>query len=366
MKLSATRLYLGLTFSLVICACAEGQALNMQALPKADAYLTDLTEKGAFRGSVLIGIDGKIAFEKGYGYADEEWSAFNTPRTKFRIASLTKQFTGACILLLQERRLINVGEPISKYIPDLPPSWQPITIHQLLTHTSGLPNFPGMPRVEQVLNRTGASPRDLLAVAASKPLEFAPGSQLRYTNTGYILLGMLIEKVSGTTYAEFLQRNIFTPLGMADSGYDDAAKVLKERASGYEVTNGQIRNSDFIDISVAFSAGGIYSTVEDMYRWSEALTVPGKLLQAQSLEQMFAIYPETLFQGAHYGYGVVLSERFGRLLYNHGGGIKGFETVIQLYPKEHLCIIILENLDPTQPWSVGDHIAAELFGTAPR
>ena len=173
--------------------------------------------------------------------ADEEWSVFNTPRTKFRIASLTKQFTGACILLLQERHLIDVGEPISKYISDLLASWQPITIHQLLSHTSGLPNFPGMPRVEQVLNRTWASPRDLLAVAVSKPLEFTPGSQLRYTNTGYILLGMLIERVSGISYADFLQRNIFTPLEMADSGYDDAAKVLKQRASGYEMVNGQIR-----------------------------------------------------------------------------------------------------------------------------
>jgi CubicO group peptidase (beta-lactamase class C family) len=316
---------------------------------RIDTYLSQQTARGNFRGSILVGINGHIAFEKGYGFANEEWSDANTIQTKFRIASLTKQFTGACILLLQERNLLNVHDPISKYVSDLPASWQPITLHQLLTHTSGIPNFTERPKPESDQKQSGVNPRQTLSVVASESLDFAPGAKLHYSNSGYILLGMVIEKVSGIPYADFLQKNIFSPLGMANSGYDTAAKILPQRASGYHRNEkGQISNADFIDMSGPFAAGGIYSTVEDMYRWNEALTAPGKLLSAESLRQMFAVYPETTANGAqNYGYGVVISHRFNRLLYYHGGGVDGFDSVIQRYPADKLCIVILENLDPT-------------------
>jgi len=343
---------------------AFGQMNTSTAFQKADAYLQDQTAKGMFRGSVLVGIDDKIVFEKGYGFADEEWNAKNTPTTKFHIASLTKQFTAASILLLQERHQLDLKNPISKYVPDLPPAWQKITLHQLMTHTSGIPNYAEMPKVDHILNRTGASLRDLVDLAATKPLEFTPGTQLHYTNTGYTLLGMVIEKLSGTTYAEFLEKNIFVPLGMKDSGYDVQSMILPNRASGYiREKDGRIVNADFIDMSIPNAAGSIYSTVEDMYRWNEAIA-NGKLLSPASTEAMFSVYPETLFQGQHYGYGVVLAERFGKTLYYHGGGVKGFETVLQRYPREHVSIVVLENLDPTRPWDIGDHIAAEIFGQA--
>jgi CubicO group peptidase (beta-lactamase class C family) len=330
-------------------------------LRRADEYLASRAVQGAFRGSVLVGMDGKVVFEKGYGFADQEWNARNSPTTKFRIASLTKQFTAACILLLQEHGQLSASDPVSKYVSDLPETWQPITLHQLLTHTSGIPNYPSMPRVESELNRTGATPRELLTVAATKPLEFKPGTHLHYTNTGYVLLGMVIEKVSGLSYADFLQVNVFTPLGMKHSGYDRAATILSERASGYMIRDGNVTNADFIDMSIPYASGSIYSTVEDMYRWNEALATPGKFLTARSLEQMFAVYPETLLDGMHYGYGVVIAQRYGKQLYYHGGGVKGFESVIQRYPKERVCIIVLENLDPSRPWDLADHIASNLF-----
>src|ERR1700748_1843985 len=175
---------------------------------KADAYLQQQVMTNSFRGSVLIAIDGKILFEHGYGLADEEWNVPNTPNTKFRIASLTKQFTAASVLLLQEQRRLNVHDAISKYLSGLPASWQAITIHQLLTHTSGIPNYTEFPEIKE-LNRTGATPQELIAVVAKKPLLFPPGTKWSYTNTGYVLLGMLIEKVSGMSYAEFLQQKIF-------------------------------------------------------------------------------------------------------------------------------------------------------------
>ena len=344
----------------------SGIAQDVQAsaaLKSANDYITLQANKGSFRGAVLVGINGKIVSEKGYGFANEEWGIPNSTSTEYRIFSMTKQFTGACILLLQERGLLKVQDPVSKYVSDLPESWQAITLHQLLTHTSGIPNYPDMTPRAKEYNRLGATPREMVEVAATQPLEFKPGTKLNYSNTGYILLGMVIEKVSGQTYADFLKKNIFDPLGMEHSGYDDQSRILKNRAAGYSVRDGQTINADFGDMTVPFAAGGIYSTVEDIFRWNEALTVPGRLLTAHSLGQMFSVYPETTAYGEqNYGYGIVIAHRFGRLLYYHAGGWNGFGSVLQQYPGERLCIVVLENTDHANPVDIGDHIAAALFG----
>jgi CubicO group peptidase (beta-lactamase class C family) len=240
-----------------------------------DAYIS-AEAAHFFRGDVLVGINGRIVFEKAYGMGDEEWGTPNTLNTKFRIASLSKQFTSACILLLQERGRLNVHDPISRYLTGLPEAWQAITIHQLLTHTSGIPNYTSSPDIAK-LNRAGAMPQQMIALVADKPLDFKPATNWSYSNTGYILLGVIIEKVSGQPYANFLQSNVFEPLRMEHSGYDRAKDIIKERASGYGIVDGHVANSDFIDMSIPFSAGGIYSTVEDMYRWNEAVAEDGKL-----------------------------------------------------------------------------------------
>jgi D-alanyl-D-alanine carboxypeptidase len=327
-----------------------------------DAYIRSETAKQFFRGSVLVGIDGKIVFEKAYGPGDEEWGNANTVRTKFRIASLSKQFTAACILLLQERGRLNVHDPISRYLPGLPLAWQAITIHELLTHTSGVPNSTSSAENASG-DRIGATPQQLIDHVVNKPLNFAPGTNWSYSNTGYILLGIIVEKISGQSYADFLKTNIFEPLGMRDSGYDRARDIINERASGYDLIDGHIVNADFIDMSVPFSAGGIYSTVEDMYRWNEALAEDRKLLSAESRKQMFTEYPEAVHEGQHYGYGVVISRlKFGRLLYYHGGGVEGFSSSIQRYPSDRVCIVVLSNLASYKPWELGDHIASDLFG----
>jgi CubicO group peptidase (beta-lactamase class C family) len=352
--------------ALILCgvisaASAFGQTDRVRLFEGEDAYIRSEAATHFFRGTVLVGIDGKIVFEKAYGYGDEEWSVNNTIHTKFRIASLTKQFTAACILLLQERGHLNVHDPISRYLSDLPAAWQGITIHQLLTHTSGIPNSTDTSGNSES-DRIGATPQQIIAHVADKPLDFKPGTNWKYSNTGYVLLGMVIEKASGLSYANFLRTNIFEPLSMRDSGYDRARNILKERASGYQLIDGQIANADFIDMSLPFSAGGIYSTVEDLYRWNEALAESGKLLSADSLKQMFTEYPEATHEGQHYGYGVVISHlKFGRLLYYHGGGVEGFSSSIQRYPKDRVCIVVLSNFDSYKPWELGDHIASDLL-----
>jgi CubicO group peptidase (beta-lactamase class C family) len=353
--------------ALILCgvipaAVTFGQTDRTKLLDREDAYIRSEAATHFFRGAVLVGIDGKIVFEKAYGFGDEEWSANDTVHTTFRIASLSKQFTAACILLLQERDRLNVHDPISRYLSGLPTAWQAITIHQLLTHTSGIPNYTSSPENAKI-NRTGATLQQMIGLVADKPLDFTPGTNWSYSNTGYILLGMVVEKISGQSYADFLKTNIFEPLGMRTSGSDRPRDILKERASGYEIIDGHITNADFIDMSVPFSAGGIYSTVEDMYRWNEALTENGKLLSADSLKQMFAEYPEAVHEGQHYGYGVVISRlKFGRLLYYHGGGVEGFSSSIQRYPNDRACIVVLSNLGSYKPWELGDHIASDLFG----
>lgn len=364
---------LGLRFSaialrvLILCgifsaASTFGQTDRAKLLEKEDAYIRSEAATHFFRGAVLVGIDGKIAFEKAYGLGNEEWETKNTVQTKFRIASLTKQFTAACILLLQERGRLNVHDPVSRYLSGLPSAWQAITVHQLLTHTSGIPNYTSSPEMKQI-DRTGATPQEMIGLVAGRPLDFTPGTNWSYSNTGYILLGMMVEKISGQSYASFLRSNIFEPLGMKDSGYDKARIVMKQRASGYDLVDGHIVNADFIDMSVPFSAGGIDSTVEDLYRWNEALSGNGRLLSADSLKQMFTEYPEARHEGQHYGYGVVISRlKFGKLLYYHGGGVEGFSSSIQRYPDDRVCIVVLSNFDSYRPWELGDHIAADVFG----
>jgi CubicO group peptidase (beta-lactamase class C family) len=360
--LSISILCLGV-FLLPAAICGQTHDTK-KVFERVDAYIAAEAAEHSFRGAVLVGIDGKVVFEKAYGLADEEWNVRNTTTTKFRIASLSKQFTAACILLLQERGKLKVQDPISRYLTALPEAWRSITIHQLLTHTSGIPNYTDSPQLKKI-NRTGATPQEMIALVADKPLDFKPGSRWHYTNTGYILLGMMIEKISGQPYADFMKHNMFEPLGMMNSGYDRATDILKERASGYQIQGG-LANADFIDMTIPYAAGGIYSTVEDLYRFNEALAQQGKLLSADSLKEMFTEYPEATYQGQNYGYGVVISrQKFGKLLYYHGGGVEGFSSSIQRYPDERVCIVVLSNLSSFKPWELGDHIAADLFGLAP-
>jgi CubicO group peptidase (beta-lactamase class C family) len=345
---------------LLVAIARQNATAQTDFYSRADSRIKEFVERDRFSGAVLIAQNGKVLFEKGYGFANREWHIPNSPLTKFRIASLTKQFTAAAILILQERAKLKVTDVVSLFVPELPVTWQRITLHQLLTHTSGLPEFTASPEIEKTLNLTGAPPRQLLNLVREKPLNFAPGEKMSYSNTGYVLLGMVIEKVSSLDYASFLRENIFAPLQMNDTGYDLRAAILSERASGYWVKQGKPENAGYVDASIPFAAGGLYSTVRDLYRWNEAL-VAGRFLSAESRKAMFAVYPESAGYGAHYGYGVVISEKFGQPLYYHGGGIQGFTSAIQRYPRANLCIVVLANEDEVKSWDIASSLAGLLL-----
>ena len=309
-----------------------------------------------FMGTVLIAKDDKVLFDKGYGYANLEWQIPNTPDTKFRLGSVTKQFTAASILLLAERGKLKTDDPVKKYLPDAPAAWDKITIYHLLTHTSGIPSFTGFPEYPD-FEKKPATPEELVKRFEDKPLEFEPGSKFKYSNSGYLLLGYLIDKVSGEKYPQFVKENIFVPLGMADSGYDRNATVIAHRASGYTPTppNGEIQNTGYIDMTIPYSAGALYSTTRDLLKWERGL-YGGKVLQAASLKKMTTPFKD------NYGCGLFISTADGHKKIDHGGGIEGFNTEVAYYPDDQLAVIVLANLNGGAPNEIANKAATIEFG----
>ena len=323
-------------------------------LPQVDAMLNQLVEANQFSGSVLIAQAGQVLVSKGYGLADQAQNLPNTPQTKFRLGSLTKQFTAVAILMLQAQGALDVQDPICNYLPDCPPAWQTITIHHLLTHTAGLPNFTDFPDYE-ASKQLPTTPEQTISRFQDKPLDFEPGEGWNYSNSGYIVLGSIIEQASGQPYADFLQTHIFTPLGMTSTGYEDDASQL---AIGY--ANGATV-ADVIDMSIPFAAGALYSTVEDLYLWDQALATE-KLLPQALLDAMFtpwAAIPES--NGLHYGYGWLVGEQFGHQVVGHNGSIEGFAASFMRFPNEQVVIIALSNLQATNPNAISQQLAQIVF-----
>jgi CubicO group peptidase (beta-lactamase class C family) len=335
-------------------------ALVQDAAPitsKLDEYMNAAAKQG-FTGSALVARDGKVIFSKGYGMANAEWDIPNTPQTKFRLGSVTKQFTAASILLLQERGKLAVQDPICKYIADCPKAWKPITIHQLLTHTAGIPNYtPEDPEEYRKLYLAPVTVAGFVDSFKGKPLEFAAGERMKYNNSGYFTLGYIIEKVSGQSYEAFLQENIFTPLKLADTGYDTHDRILKYRATGYSRRQDAMINSDYLDMTVPYAAGALYSTVGDLFAWNEAL-FSDKLLSAKSREAMMTVDKNS------YAYGLAVIQRFNRKMVFHGGGINGFETFLARFPEEKITVAVLRNSDYGMPGpgTISNDLAAIVLG----
>ena len=340
------------------------QLSNNQAIAEEmDAYLQAYLETRRFMGSVLVANGDEVILNRGYGMANLEHNIPNTPQTKFRLASVTKQFTATAIMQLQEAKLLDINKPISTYLPDYP-NGDSITIHHLLNHTSGVPSYTGFPDFLEKMRLT-TTLDDLIARFRDKPLEFEPGKSLEYSNSGYVLLTKIIEVVSSQSYPEYLQQNIFTPLGMNDSGYDEHELVLSNRASGYEFSGDNYLNAEFIDMTLPSGAGGLYSTVEDLYKWDRAL-YSEVILKESSKQAMFAPtvkvedYPGTDSK-VYMGYGWVVDTHYQRQRVVHDGGINGFSTCISRYLDDFITIIVLGNVITTPAQVIANDLAAILF-----
>ena len=335
---------IAIAFVLVSICVAQDSVARM------DEVVRSYVDAKQFMGSVLVARDGKVILSKGYGSANLEWEVPNSPSAKFRLGSITKQFTAACILLLEERGKLKVEDPVKKYMPDAPAAWDKVTIFHLLTHTSGIPSFTGFPDYHST-EATPTTPEQLVARFRDKPLEFQPGEKWNYSNSGYVLLGYLIEKITQQSYSQFVQENIFNPLGMKDSGYDSNTAVILHRASGYSPGDKGISNAGYIDMSIPLSAGGLYSTTEDLLRWEQGL-MGGKLLSAASLQKM-----TTPFK-SDYAFGLAVHTANGHKVIEHNGGIEGFNTALAYYPEDKLTVVVLANLNGGAPESIASNLAA--------
>jgi CubicO group peptidase (beta-lactamase class C family) len=316
---------------ILVGSCAAQDIARMEQV--IQYYVSDKQ----FMGSVLVAQDGKALLDKGYGYANLEWQVPNSSASKYRLGSVTKQFTAACILLLEEHGRLKVDDPVKKYMPDAPAAWDKVTIFHLLTHTSGIPSFTGFPDYAST-EAFATTPDKLVARFRDKPLDFQPGEKWNYSNSGYVLLGYLIEKISGESYSQFVQENIFNPLAMKDSGYDSNSAIILHRAAGYTPGPGGIKNTGYIDMSIPLSAGGLYSTTEDLLKWEQGL-MGGKLLSPASLQKM-----TTPFQH-DYAMGLGVRTVKGHKVISHGGGIEGFNTFLQYFPDDKLTVVVLANLN---------------------
>jgi CubicO group peptidase (beta-lactamase class C family) len=325
-----------------------------QDAARMDQMVQSYVANRQFMGTVLVARGNQVLFSKGYGSANLEWDVPNAPNTKFRLGSITKQFTAASILLLEERGKLNINDPVKKYMPDAPAAWDKVTVFHLLTHTSGIPSFTGFPDYPKI-EPFATTPERLVASFRDKPLEFEPGEKWNYDNSGYVLLTYLIEKVSGMSYEKFVRDNIFTPLDMKDSGYDSNSSVIPRRAAGYTRANDRVDNAGFINMTVPQGAGALYSTTEDLLKWEQAL-FGGKLLKPASVEKM-----TTPFKN-NYAFGLQVQTRSGRKLIDHGGGIEGFNTELAYYPDDKLTVIALGNLNGQAPNDIATKLAALAHG----
>jgi CubicO group peptidase (beta-lactamase class C family) len=339
---------------LVLVAGARSYTFAQAPVDRMDQIVRSYSDNHQFMGSVLVAQGDKIVFERSYGDANLEWNIPDDSLTKFRIGSMTKQFTAASILLLEERGKLSTDDYVKKYMPDAPAAWDKITIYNLLTHTSGIPSFTSFPDYH-TSEATPTTPKGMVDRFRDKPLEFQPGEKWNYSNSGYVLLGYLLEKISGQSYADFVTENIFKPLGMKDSGYDSNSAVIPHRATGYAPgPNGPV-NSGYIDMTIPFSAGALYSTTHDLLLWEQAL-YGGKVLSAASLKKMTTPYKES------YGCGLMITTAKGHLQYEHGGGIEGFNTEMAYYPDDKLTVIALANLNGGAPGDIAGKLAAVVHG----
>jgi CubicO group peptidase (beta-lactamase class C family) len=308
---------------------------------------------------------GTTLLERGYGFTDLDGQQPMPADAIFRIGSITKQFTAAAILQLAEQGKLKLDDPIGKYLqaPYLKDPGQPIakvTLQQLLTHTSGIPNFTDLPWYQSHKSEPVAHP-DLVAVFAELPLAFEPGTRFAYSNSGYYLLGLVLEQVSGQRYDEYLRQHVFGPAGLVDTRYCPDAQDYPHATPGYERYTGQLRPAVSISMTIPFAAGGLCSSARDLVRWSQALS-SGKVVQPESYERM---HSETLLksgQRSPYGFAMVLTELEGRQRLDHGGGIDGFVSMLSYYPDADLHIVVLANTGSPVPGSLSERLARIVLG----
>jgi CubicO group peptidase (beta-lactamase class C family) len=328
--------------ALFVCFVAPSLFAASRA-EKIDALLSAYNKQRYFNGSALVAEHGNVILRKGYGLANMEWQIPNRPDTKFRLGSITKQFTSMVVMQLVGEGKIKLDEKMTTYLPDYrKDTGDKVTVRNLLTHTSGIPSYTSMPGFFEQKSRDPHTVDEFVKNFCSGDLEFTPGTKWEYDNSGYFLLGAIIEHVTGKSYEQNLQERIFGPLGMNDSGYDHWATILPKRATGYQLTPNGYETAPYLDMSIPFAAGSLYSTVDDLAKWDRALYTD-KLLSADLKKIMF-----TPFMNDYaFGWGVRKMKlddgKTEVATIGHNGGINGFNTVEIRMPETQDLVVLFDN-----------------------
>lgn len=360
---------LQITLVLIVTLTFSGAFAAQQIAPpdattlakKVDEYITAHVKVNDFSGTVLLAKDGKPLFVKGYGYANREWQIPNGPDTKFRIGSITKQFTSMLIMQLREQGKVKLEDSVCAYVARCPDTWKPVTIHHLLTHTSGIPSYTGVAALSAKI-MVPHTTEQVMDYVRDLPLEWTPGEHFAYNNSGYYLLGMVIEKITGKKYDAALQDMIFSPLDLSDTGYDWPGTIIPRRASGYQGRGAAVRNSPAIDMQQPYAAGAMYSTVLDLLRWEQMLYTE-KLIPEASKKIMWT----PVLSNYAYGWIMYPASRatFGHARMQHGGVIHGFSTVLIRVPEVKLTAIVFSNNPAAGPAApIGWDMLAIYYGGA--
>ncbi|AXE17713.1 serine hydrolase [Runella rosea] len=323
-----------------------------------DKLLTEQFKSSESGATALVAQKGKIIYQKAFGQANLELNVPMQTSMVFRIGSITKQFTAVAILQLMEQGKLSLEDEITKFIPDYPTHGHKITVEHLLTHTSGIKSYTDMKEFGDVIQKD-MKPEELIHFFKNQPMDFAPGTKWHYNNSGFFLLGYIIEKVSGKTYPDYVEQVFFKPLGMTHSYYGNDAKLILNRAAGYEQGKDGIQNASPMSMTLPYAAGSIQSTVEDLWKWHQAVHAY-QLVRKETLEKAFTPYKLINGKPTNYGYGWFLGDIQGSSTIEHGGGINGFLTSSIYLPKEDVFVAVFSNSTAKSP----DNVAAKLAAWA--
>lgn len=340
--------------------------LAQTKVSKIEELIQTYNDNGQFNGSILVAENGEVIFKRGYGLANIEWSIPNKPDTKFRIGSITKSFTAMLIMQLVEEGKIHLEDKIIDHLPGYREDiGGKVTIHHLLSHTSGIPNYTVFPEYFSKISRLPTNVDEFIEEYCEKDLEFEPGSKYTYSNTGFFLLGAIIENIDGKKYGEVLREKILEPLNMKNTGYDDNESIIKKRADGYLPFFKGCINASYVDMSVPFSAGGMFTTVEDLYLWDQALYTE-KLLTQEYKNVLFTEYPTTPEGFPAFGWTKEKLTIFadGDSLYtiSRTGGINGFWGLITRVIGDKHSVIIMNNTARTNLDKMTENILKIIYG----
>jgi len=366
-------LMVALVLAVAVAGCSglevDDRAAQTASEPRLEARLQALVEP-EFRpdcpgGVVLVARRGEVLFRRAYGMADIELGVPMEPEHVLEIASITKQFTAVAILQLVEQGRLGLEDDVRKHLPGFDTRGRTITVEQVLTHTAGLPNLVDRADFEELARRDHTT-EELLALTAGQPLHFEPGTGFRYSDTGYILLGAIIERLSGLSYGDYVKREIFRPLGMERSVYADDRRIIPGRARGYVIEEGEVSNAPYLSMTVPHAAGGLASTVDDLLRWHLALRA-GSVLSPELLERAWS--PRTLPDGtvSGYGFGWQICTLAGHRTVEHGGFIPGFLAAALQLPDDGLDVIVLVNngSDDPDPGALARRLGRLLLAGSP-